>query len=56
MRERLVLLAAASVAFGASLGSGFHFDDYAMSTFFVHFGLTSHFSYKCKKVANASLI
>ena len=30
MRARLVLLAAASVAFGASLGSGFHFDDYAI--------------------------
>ena len=30
MRSRLVLLAAALVAFGASLGSGFHFDDYAI--------------------------
>ena len=30
MRERLLLLAAASIAFGASLGSGFHFDDYAI--------------------------
>src|ERR1039457_6368687 len=30
MRERLLLLAAALVAFGASLGSGFHFDDYAI--------------------------
>jgi hypothetical protein len=30
MRERLVLLAAALIAFGASLGSGFHFDDYAI--------------------------
>jgi len=30
MRERLVLLAAALAAFGASLGSGFHFDDYAI--------------------------
>ena len=30
MRERLILLAAALVAFGASLGSGFHFDDYAI--------------------------
>jgi len=30
MRERLILLAAGSVAFGASLGSGFHFDDYAI--------------------------
>jgi protein O-mannosyl-transferase len=30
MRARLVLLAAALVAFGASLGSGFHFDDYAI--------------------------
>src|ERR1035441_218384 len=30
MRERLILLAAALIAFGASLGSGFHFDDYAI--------------------------
>jgi tetratricopeptide (TPR) repeat protein len=30
MRERLILLAAGSIAFGASLGSGFHFDDYAI--------------------------
>jgi len=30
MRARLVLLAAALAAFGASLGSGFHFDDYAI--------------------------
>jgi len=30
MRARLILLAAASIAFGASLGSGFHFDDYAI--------------------------
>src|SRR4029079_13391660 len=30
MRPRLHLLAAALVAFGASLGSGFHFDDYAI--------------------------
>ncbi|HTP33942.1 MAG TPA: tetratricopeptide repeat protein [Candidatus Acidoferrales bacterium] len=30
MRERLLLLGAALVAFGASLGSGFHFDDYAI--------------------------
>ncbi len=30
MRERLLLLAAAWLAFGASLGSGFHFDDYAI--------------------------
>ncbi len=30
MRARLLLLAAAFVAFGASLGSGFHFDDYAI--------------------------
>src|SRR5205807_10162499 len=30
MRARLVLLAAAVAAFGASLGSGFHFDDYAI--------------------------
>ncbi|HXS94084.1 MAG TPA: tetratricopeptide repeat protein [Candidatus Limnocylindrales bacterium] len=30
MRERFVLLAAALAAFGASLGSGFHFDDYAI--------------------------
>src|SRR3954451_19922166 len=30
MRARLVLLAAALIAFGASLGSGFHFDDYAI--------------------------
>src|SRR5690349_5628009 len=30
MRERLLLLAAGLVAFGASLGSGFHFDDYAI--------------------------
>jgi len=29
MRARLLLLAAALAAFGASLGSGFHFDDYA---------------------------
>lgn len=30
MRSRLFLLAAALAAFGASLGSGFHFDDYAI--------------------------
>jgi tetratricopeptide (TPR) repeat protein len=30
MRARLFLLAAAVVAFGASLASGFHFDDYAI--------------------------
>src|SRR6516165_6089731 len=30
MRARLYLLAAALLAFGASLGSGFHFDDYAI--------------------------
>jgi len=30
MRARLLLLAAALVAFGASLGAGFHFDDYAI--------------------------
>jgi protein O-mannosyl-transferase len=30
MRARLILLAAALAAFGASLGSGFHFDDYAI--------------------------
>jgi tetratricopeptide (TPR) repeat protein len=30
MRVRLLLLAAALVAFGTSLGSGFHFDDYAI--------------------------
>jgi protein O-mannosyl-transferase len=30
MRERLLLLAGALAAFGASLGSGFHFDDYAI--------------------------
>ncbi len=30
MRARLFLLAATLVAFGASLGSGFHFDDYAI--------------------------
>src|SRR3954452_101076 len=30
MRARLFLLAAALIAFGASLGSGFHFDDYAI--------------------------
>ena len=30
MRARLLLLAAALCAFGASLGSGFHFDDYAI--------------------------
>jgi len=30
MRSRLLLLAAALVAFGASLGSSFHFDDYAI--------------------------
>src|SRR5581483_6577581 len=30
MRARLLLLAAALVAFGASLGSSFHFDDYAI--------------------------
>ncbi len=32
VRARLVLLATALVAFGASLGSGFHFDDYAIFT------------------------
>jgi tetratricopeptide (TPR) repeat protein len=30
MRARLLLLAAALAAFGCSLGSGFHFDDYAI--------------------------
>jgi len=30
MRARLLLLAGALAAFGASLGSGFHFDDYAI--------------------------
>ena len=30
MRERLLLIGAALAAFGASLGSGFHFDDYAI--------------------------
>src|ERR1022692_3767026 len=30
MRARLLLVAAALVAYGASLGSGFHFDDYAI--------------------------
>jgi hypothetical protein len=30
MRDRLILLGAALAAFGASLGSGFHFDDYAI--------------------------
>jgi tetratricopeptide (TPR) repeat protein len=30
MRERLLLLGAGAAAFGASLGSGFHFDDYSM--------------------------
>ena len=30
MRTRLLLIAAALAAFGASLGSGFHFDDYAI--------------------------
>ena len=30
MRARLLLVAATLVAFGASLGSGFHFDDYAI--------------------------
>src|SRR5579863_6077193 len=30
MRPRLLLLAAALAAFGASLGSSFHFDDYAI--------------------------
>lgn len=30
MRARLVLLAAGLIAFGTSLGSGFHFDDYAI--------------------------
>jgi tetratricopeptide (TPR) repeat protein len=30
MRARLLLAAAALIAFGASLGSGFHFDDYAI--------------------------
>jgi hypothetical protein len=30
MRERLLLLGAALAAFGASLGSGFHFDDYVI--------------------------
>jgi protein O-mannosyl-transferase len=30
MRARLLLLTATVVAFGASLGSGFHFDDYAI--------------------------
>ncbi len=30
MRARLLLIGAALIAFGASLGSGFHFDDYAI--------------------------
>src|ERR1039458_9069525 len=30
MRARLLLLAAALAAYGASLGAGFHFDDYAI--------------------------
>ena len=30
MRARALLIAAALIAFGASLGSGFHFDDYAI--------------------------
>src|SRR5690242_19483510 len=30
MRDRLILTVAALVAFGASLGSTFHFDDYAI--------------------------
>src|ERR1700680_2203062 len=30
MRARLLLIGAALAAFGASLGSGFHFDDYAI--------------------------
>ena len=30
MRDRLLLLAAAGLAFGASIGSGFHFDDYGI--------------------------
>src|SRR4051794_3965819 len=30
MRARFILLAAALIAFGASLASGFHFDDYAI--------------------------
>jgi len=30
MRARLILMAAALAAFGTSLGSGFHFDDYAI--------------------------
>src|SRR5436309_5212949 len=30
MRERVILVLAALVAFGASLGAGFHFDDYAI--------------------------
>src|SRR5512140_2994955 len=30
MRERLLLAGAALAAFGLSLGSGFHFDDYAI--------------------------
>jgi protein O-mannosyl-transferase len=38
MRTRLLLLAAALIAFGASLGSSFHFDDYAI---FSDAGLTS---------------
>lgn len=38
MRSRLLLAAATLVAFGASLGSGFHFDDYAI---FDHPALTN---------------
>src|ERR1044072_2972507 len=30
MRARFLLLTATLIAFGASLGSGFHFDDYAI--------------------------
>ena len=37
MRARFLLVAAALAAFGASLGSGFHFDDYAIFATPLHF-------------------
>ena len=45
MRARLLLLAGALAAFGASLGSGFHFDDYAIFPAHFDLGLTRPLTY-----------
>jgi hypothetical protein len=53
MRARLVLLAAALLAFGASLGSGFHFDDYAISTISAKMLITTQVLRKRKEFAKS---